>query len=248
MNKVVILAAGKGKRMGWEIPKILVPVKWKPMIHHLIGSVIESWVDSNPTIVVSRDNIGIMQDSLKEYNCNFVLQEEQLWTGHALFCTKVSVNPEVKKIICLYGDHPFIKPETLQRIKNNQSSNLNIITTKVQNFEWRFNNFYHWWRIIRDWNGIKEIVEFKDASSEQKEIMELNSAIYSFDSTWLWQNIDKIKNTNNQKEYYLTDLIKMAFEQNINIDSFHIDPTEAIWINSREELEVVEKMILECKN
>lgn len=242
MNKIIILAAWKWKRMGWEIPKMLVPVKWKPMIHYLIESVIKSWIDSNPIIVVSNDNIEMMRNSLKNYNCNFVIQEEQLWTGDALFCTKSQVSPDVQKIICLYWDHPFIKPETIKQIADSNSI-LSIITTKVESFEWWLTNFWHWWRIVRDWDKMKEIVEFKDATDEQKEIKELNSAIYSFDTTWLWQNINKIQNNNNQKEYYLTDLIKMAFEQWIAINSLHIDPIEAIWINSKEELEVVESIV-----
>lgn len=246
MNKIVILAAWKGKRMESEIPKILVPVKWKPMIHYLIESIIASWVDSNPIIVVSKDNNELVRSSLKNYNCEFVIQEEQLWTWHAMFCVKKQINPDIQKIICLYWDHPFIKSSTIKQIADSNSI-LSIITTKVENFEWWLTNFWHWWRIVRDWDKMKEIVEFKDATDEQKQIEELNSAIYSFDTTWLWQNIDKIQNHNNQKEYYLTDLIKMAFEQWIAINSLHIDPIEAIWINSKEELEVVEKIIADRK-
>ncbi len=99
-----------------------------------------------------------------------------------------------------------------------------------------------------------EIVEFKDASDKEKKIYphtkifgvgvkELNPALYSFDAKWLWKNLKKIKNNNAQGEYYLTDLIKFAFQEGKKIGSFEINAREAIGINSQEELEAAEGLL-----
>ncbi len=243
MKKIIVLAAWKGKRMEVEIPKVLVPIKWKPMIQYLIKSIIDSEVDNSPILVVSPDNIDIIKNNLKEFNCSYTLQDKQLWTGHAVSCAQSLITEETNYIICLYWDHPFIKSETIKKISENQTGIISIITTKVDNFETWQKNFYHWWRIIRENWEIKEIVEFKDTNDEQKEIKEVNPAIYCFNTKWLWENINKLKNNNAQQEYYLTDLIKIAFEQKIHINSFQINPKEAMGINSREELEIAESII-----
>jgi len=92
---------------------------------------------------------------------------------------------------------------------------------------------------------VKKIVEFKDASDKEKKIKELNPALYAFDAKWLWGNIEKIKNENAQSEYYLTDLIKIAVDQNKNIEAVPIaDIIEAFQPNSKEELETLEKLIV----
>lgn len=122
-------------------------------------------------------------------------------------------------------------------------SAITLATVKVKDFNnWR-NNFSHWGRIIRKGTRVAGITEFKDATDKEKKIKELNPALYSFDAKWLWKNLKKLKNENAQKEYYLTDLIKLAFSDGQKINSFEIDPREAIGINSKEELEVVERLL-----
>ena len=100
---------------------------------------------------------------------------------------------------------------------------MTIGTVTIPNFEdWRA-GLNHFGRIIRESDGlIKKIVEFKDTDDEEKKVKELNPALYAFDAKWLWENIDKLKNENTQKEYYLTDLIKMAFDQNKKIETVQV--------------------------
>ena len=90
---------------------------------------------------------------------------------------------------------------------------------------------------------IKEIIEFKDADDKEKATKEVNPGFYFFDKDWLWANIGKLENKNAQKEYYLTDLIKIASQQSIEINSMMIDLKEAIGINNKEELEIAEELI-----
>ena len=100
-------------------------------------------------------------------------------------------------------------------------------------------------RIIRGADGrIEKIVEYKDASEEEKKIKEVNPALYAFDANWLWENIPELKNENAQKEYYLTDLVKMAFEQNKKIETIKVSNViEGLQPNSKQELEMLENML-----
>jgi bifunctional UDP-N-acetylglucosamine pyrophosphorylase/glucosamine-1-phosphate N-acetyltransferase len=118
------------------------------------------------------------------------------------------------------------------------------MTVKLKDFlDWR-NNFYHWGRLVRDFEGnLEKIVEYKDAADEQRKITEVNPAIFCFKSQWLWENIYKLKNKNKQEEYYLTDLIKLAFKDKQKIESVSISAQEGAGINSREELNVISKII-----
>jgi bifunctional UDP-N-acetylglucosamine pyrophosphorylase/glucosamine-1-phosphate N-acetyltransferase len=97
--------------------------------------------------------------------------------------------------------------------------------------------------VLRNRGRIKAIVEFKDVDDKIKRIREVNPAIYCFDAKWLWRNIEKLKNNNSQQEYYLTDMVKQAFVQGLRVESFPVDTEEAIGINTKEELKIVEKMI-----
>lgn len=243
MNKIVILAAGQGKRMGSELPKVLVPIKGKPMIEYLIKAIKKSGIDKEPVIVVSPDNKEIIQKALRRYKCKFAIQEEQLGTGHALLCAKEIIGDRADHILCCYGDHPFIKSATIKRIGRSHNGVITMMTTGVKDYKgWR-KNFFHWGRVLRNHGHIKSIVEFKDADDKIKKIREVNPAIYCFQTSWLWRNIKKIKNNNAQKEYYLTDLIKSAFIQGENVESFPIDPEEAMGINTKEELKIAKKLI-----
>jgi len=162
MNKVIILAAGKGTRMKSELPKVLVKIKGRPMIEFLVDSIINSGVDKKPVIIVSPDNSDIIQKSLRNYDCFYAIQKEQLGTGHAIACAKKVVGKNIDYIISFYGDHPFIKAETIKKLSLSHNGAITMITTAVKDFKgWR-KNFYHWGRIIRSGAQVKEIIEFKD--------------------------------------------------------------------------------------
>ncbi|MDD5590041.1 MAG: NTP transferase domain-containing protein [Candidatus Portnoybacteria bacterium] len=242
MRKIVILAAGKGTRMKSELTKPAVPLAGRPIIEYLVSSVVESGVDKKPVIAVSPDNQEAIEEVLKEYPCQYVIQKEALGTGHALACAKEAVG-QAEYVLSLYGDHPFIRPETIRNIFKQNNGPVTITTAKLEDFRgWR-KNFHHWGRIIRKNDSVDEIIEFKDASQEMRSIKELNVGFYCFKTSWLWENIKKIKNDNASGEYYLTDLVKICREQNLPVNSMEIDIKEAIGINTFEELRIVEKMV-----
>ncbi|MBD3247938.1 NTP transferase domain-containing protein [Candidatus Falkowbacteria bacterium] len=243
MNKVIVLAAGKGTRMNDELPKVLVPVNNKPMIQYLIEAILASGVCDKPIVVVSPDNQDLVKKALNSFDCDYAIQKEQLGTGHAFASARDLIGSEVENLISFYGDHPFLKPESMRKLVKEHKGALTMMTVNVPNFDKWHNNFYRWGRIVRDMNGkIEKIVEFKDASDDTKRICEVNPGLFCFDKKWLIDNIDKLRNENNQQEYYLTDMVKMAFAEGHEIASSSIDPKEAMGINSKEELAIAESL------
>lgn len=239
MNKVIILAAGKGTRMNADVPKVLVPINGRPMIEHLLNSIIMSGVDNEPIIVVSPENRDVISNTLHSYKAKYVIQDEQRGTGHAVACAIKDYEGDCKKAIVFNGDHPFVKIGAIKSLADSEGL-VSMLTAQVEDFEGWQKLFYHWGRIVRDSGSIKRVVEFKDSSEEEKSITEINPGMYAFDLDWLKENIDKISDDNAQQEYYLTDLIGLACSQDVPVLSVSSDPKEVIGINSREELDIAE--------
>ena len=242
---IIILAAGKGKRMGGDLPKVLRTVKNRPIISCLVDSVKKSGLVKKPLVVVCNEH-NLVQDTLGE-SCDYVVQREQLGTGHAVAAAKPHFENQTKKIIVLYGDMPLIQPETIAKLAGFEEDEplvLTLFTTEVKDFEdWR-KSFFNFGRIIRDIAGqIIAIREKKDCSPPELEIKEVNPGLYIFDAQWLCRNLGKLDNKNAPGEYYLTDLVKLAMEQGHKINSIKIDPKECVGINTPEELLLAESLI-----
>lgn len=244
--QIIILAGGQGKRMGSDIPKVLIPFHGRPIIEYSLDAV-EELGFSKPIVVVGfgaemvRERLGLRAE--------YVLQAEQLGTGHAVLCAREKVGENFKNIIVLYGDHPNIKAETIRRLLAlHQSENpaLTMMTLTVPNFDGVYSLFRGFGRVARDEGGkIVKIVEVKDASDMEKNIRELNPSLFCFDAVWLWENLPKVKNGNNSGEYYLTDMVGLAIEQGQKIASLEIDYKECIGVNTPEELRIAEEIIPE---
>ena len=244
MNRIVILAAGKGTRMNSELPKVLVPLKGKPMIKYLLDSVVASGVDPKPLIVVSPDNKEIIENALSEYNLEYAIQDKILGTGHAVACTRDYLSVDTKNILVLYGDHPFLKSDSMKKFIEAENNSLIITPTNLPDFNDWHQSFYHWGRIIRGAdNKVERIVELKDASEEEKLITEVNPGFMIFNYGWLFKNIDKLKDDNKAQEYYLTDMVKIAFQEGLEVRTINIEAREAMGINSLEELKIAESLI-----
>jgi bifunctional UDP-N-acetylglucosamine pyrophosphorylase / glucosamine-1-phosphate N-acetyltransferase len=244
MDKIIILAAGKGTRMGSDLPKALVALKGRPMIEYLLDSVVASGVDNEPILVVSPDNESIIKAALRDHNLQYAVQAEQLGTGHAVASARAKIGGEVDNIIVLYCDHPFISPDSIKKLAGEKRHVVSLMPARLEDFgDWR-QNFYHWGRIVRGADdNIQRISEFKDATDEERAITEVNPGIMRFDRAWLWENVDRLTNNNVQKEYYLTDMVKLAFEQDEEVGGLIIEPLEAMGINSQAELKIAEGLI-----
>lgn len=247
MTRIIILAAGKGTRMNSELPKALVPLKNRPMIKYLMDSVVAAGIDSRPMVVVSPDNKEIIGQELKEYNIEYVIQDKQLGTGHAVACAKESLEKNDIKfdsILVLYCDHPFIKSESIRNFAILKPETVTIMPTNLSDFDGWHQNFYRWGRIIRGANGrVEKIIEFKDASEEEKLVTEVNPGFMCFNTDWLFDNVSRLQNNNNQQEYYLTDMVKLSFDDGFEIGTISIEPHEAMGINSLEELSIAENLL-----
>lgn len=242
--RIVVLAAGKGKRMKQPFPKALTPVAGKPILQYLVESVEASKVDGPPVVVVGPERPKLCETF--GVTCTYAVQQEQLGTGHAVLSAKEAVG-KADALIVLYGDHPFLSADSLQRLAKRHEERGNVVTmmtTVVPNFNGWYTAFSHWGRILRGSDGhIIGIREDKDATEEERKIQEVNPALFCFDAKWLWKHIETLKNENVQKEYYLTDLIAMAVSQGQKISSLEIAPEEAVGINTPEECRLAEDLI-----
>lgn len=243
-NQIVILAAGKGKRMfNPEIPKVLVMLKNKPLILHLLEEVEKLTLLSRPVIVVGYKAETVT--AVLGENYIYARQKEQLGTANAVWSAKQKI--KAKNILVLYGDMPFIKAESLKKIIGlhlKSKAKISMFTASVPDFKDQFSSLKGFGRIIRENSGkIVKITEFKDASEEEKLICEVNPGIYMFDTEWFWKNINQIKNNNAQGEYYLTDIIEVAIKDREEIQSASISPNEVLGVNTQEELSLAESLL-----
>ena len=243
MTQIVILAAGHGTRMKSQTPKVLQKVKGIPILQRLVSSTMASEICEKPLVIVGKDG-----DIIKNYLgdlCDYAVQEEQRGTGHAVACAEKELQGK-DDILVLYGDHPLLKPETIKKLNElhlNSSGPLTMMSIKLDDFSGWKSAFHDFGRVIRNKEGdIIAIREKKDASVEELKVNEVNPSLFCFNANWLWENIKKLNNNNNQGEYYLTDLVGMAMEQGHFIDSLNIDPRESLGVNTPEHLQIVEEL------
>ena len=244
--QIVVLAAGKGTRMLSDDPKALAPLKGKPFLGHILDTIAELSLPLPPVVVVGHQKEKIF-DELGEAH-TYAHQEEQLGTGHAVMSAKSTMHQDHEIVIVISADQPVISSATIQNIINTHQEKtpaITIATADLPDFEdWRA-GLKNFGRIVRDEaEEVLKIVENKDATPEEKEITEVNPAIYAFDRDWLWKNIEEIKNNNAQGEYYLTSLLHLAREQGKTIEAVPlVDMIEALQPNTKEELEVLEGLL-----
>ena len=242
-TQIIILAAGHGKRMQSELPKALTILHDKPFISHVLDSVRASGVCENPIIVIGQKGDQVRATLGPTYT--YAVQEEQLGTGHAVM-TAHDQSAGADLTLVLYADHPLVSAHTIQNIVSThveKNAILTMATATVSDFnDWR-SAFLSFGRIICDSDGnISKIVEMKDATDAEKEIKEVNPAYMCFNATWMWQHLHLLKNENAQKEYYLTDLVGMAFNEKEKIATVQIDPKEALGVNTKEQLELLQSL------
>ncbi len=227
----VILAAGKGTRMKSNKAKVLHELFFKPMLHHVLDSVMSTSI-TQTAIIVGHQQERVLE-SLKTYNFTPVYQEEQLGTGHAVRCAEKACDG-ADQIMILCGDTPLIRPETLQAmIKKHLLNNavISLMTTQLD-------NPFGYGRIISDeYDYIKQIVEQKDATAQQRLINEINTGIYLVERNFLFSALRHVGTDNSQKEIYLTDIVQIAANAGYKILKFrHNREVDVLGVNSRVEL------------
>lgn len=198
---VVILAAGKGTRMYSDLPKVLHPIAGKPMVKHVIDTAKQ--LGARNIHLVYGHGGDLMQQRLAAEPVNWVLQTEQLGTGHAMQ-QAAPFFADDENILMVYGDGPMITPETLQKLIDAKPENGVAVLTVV------LDNPTGYGRILRENGKVVGIVEQKDASPEQREIREINTGVLVADGASFKKWLAQLDNNNAQGEYYITDVIGLA--------------------------------------
>lgn len=230
---VVILAAGQGKRMYSQLPKVLHPLAGSPLIAHVIAAA--RTLDPARICVVYGHGGEQVRDTIADPSLAFVHQKPQLGTGHAVQ-QAIGALSTAPTTVVLYGDVPLIQPATLKRLASNSRDSLVILTADLADPS-------GYGRILRSpREGIAAIVEDKDATDEQRRIREVNTGLMALPTARLGGWLARLRNDNAQKEYYLTDVVKLALHDGVAVDAIQVDdPTETLGVNSRSELAKLER-------
>jgi len=223
-----------------NLPKVLHQLGGKPMVEYVINTAKE--IGAQRIIMVVGHQGNQTQESLKHHRVEFVVQEEQLGTGHAVLQTKELLSDFDGDVLILCGDVPLLRADTLKKLLEEHRRKKVVATVLTAVLD----DPSHYGRIIRDEQEmVQEIVEAKDADADQINIKEINTGIFCFNRASLFSVLEKITNNNKQGEYYLTDAIKLLRDQNFPVWGMVVpDPIETLGINSPEELKKMEKILL----
>jgi len=231
---LVLLAAGKGTRMNSDLPKVLHRIAGAPMLVHAMrtGAVL------NPerTVVVAGHGAEAVAEVTAEHDetAQVVLQEEQLGTAHAVAQAKAALEGFDGDVVVLYADTPFIREETLERmIEARQRHDLVILGFEAADPK-------RYGRLMMDGESLERIVEYKDATDEERAITFCNSGLVACDRAMLFDLIAEVGNDNASEEYYLTDIVAIARAKGLSVTAVACDEAETLGVNSRADLAAAE--------
>jgi bifunctional UDP-N-acetylglucosamine pyrophosphorylase/glucosamine-1-phosphate N-acetyltransferase len=240
----VILAAGKGTRMKSDLVKVLHPLLGAPMLSYPIELSLNG-ITADKTIVVVGYQADRIKERFKDPQLHFVLQEEQLGTGHAVLQAFPFLQSFNGTVLILCGDVPLVKMETLRSFIDTfwrNESVLSVLTAVVE-------NPFGYGRILRSQAGwLERIVEEKDASEEEKLIPEINTGIFCVKASYLIEGLREIGQENAQGEYYLTDLVEIGKKRGLRCSAHMVaDPVEVMGINTRVDLAIAHEALRQEK-
>jgi bifunctional UDP-N-acetylglucosamine pyrophosphorylase / glucosamine-1-phosphate N-acetyltransferase len=231
---VVVLAAGQGKRMHSALPKVLQPLAGRPLLDHVIRAA-RAIQPAGIHIVYGHGGEQVRAAFADQTDLHWALQAEQLGTGHAVMQAMPGI-PDDHHVVVLCGDVPLIRPQTVQRLLGAAVGKLGLLTAKVDDAT-------GYGRVLRNAGGaVTRIVEHKDATDAERRVSEINTGLMALEAGPLRRYLAKLKNNNAQREYYLTDVIAMAFNDQVDVQGIAAEsPTEVLGINDRVQLAVAER-------
>ena len=229
-NSVIILAAGKGTRMESDLPKVLHHLAGAPMLLHVMKS--SATLEPERLVIIAGHGADAVGAVARDYSetAQVVLQSEQLGTGHAVSQAKSALADCTGDVIVLYGDTPFVRPETLQALLAARK------TADIVLLGFQAANAGRYGRLVMQGSAVLRIVEYKDASEQERAITFCNSGVICAKADVLFSLLEAVGNDNASKEYYLTDIVQLANDRNLSVTAVHCDEAETMGINSRAEL------------
>jgi len=236
----VILAAGKGTRMKSDLVKVLHPLLGVPMLSYPIELSLNG-IKAAKTVVVVGHQADRIKEAFGDPRIHFVLQREQLGTGHAVLQSFPLIESFQGTVLILCGDVPLVKTETLRAFMDTfwgNESILSVLTAVVE-------NPFGYGRILRSQAGwLERIVEEKDATEEERLIREINTGIFCVKGSFLVNGLKEIGQENAQGEYYLTDLVEIGRKKGLRCSAHMVaDPSEVMGINTKVDLAIADEVL-----
>jgi bifunctional UDP-N-acetylglucosamine pyrophosphorylase / glucosamine-1-phosphate N-acetyltransferase len=230
---IAIMAAGKGTRLKSKHPKVLHEIGGKPILSYVIATA-KKVVSPRDIFVIIGHEAELVREAVADTGVNFVLQNEQRGTGHALMVSRDALLG-YDQVIVLSGDAPLITVETIQRLSGfhcSQKASMTLLSADLE-------NPYGYGRVIRKGRGpaVQAIVEEKSANPRQKKIREINSGFYAFAGPALYEHIDRLSTANPHSEYYLTDMARIFQRAHKKVVAVKTpDAGEVLGSNTRAEM------------
>lgn len=230
---IIVLAAGQGKRMRSRLPKVLHPLAGRPLLAHVLATA--HALAPRKVVVVHGHGAEQVRTTFTQADVEWVLQAEQLGTGHAVQQALPRISPDAEVVI-LYGDVPLVASATLKRLAQAGREGVGVLTAELENPA-------GYGRIMRDGAGrVARIVEHKDASPQELEVREINAGFMAMSARRLSGWVGQLTNRNAQKEYYLTEVVTLAVAEGVPVNAVKVeDAWEVAGVNSKRELAELER-------
>ncbi len=232
----VVLAAGDGTRMRTAHPKVLGEVLFRPMVLWVADAIQRAGIEH--CVAVLGKGHDEVQAILPEHFAH-VIQAERKGTGHAVLMAKEYIRSGgFEDVAVLYGDAPFVLSEDIERAYEQHKAQNNAVTV----FSARLEDPAGYGRIVRGTNGVRAIVEHKDADEEILQIDEVNAGAYWFNASFLLEFLEEMTASNAQGEYYLTDSVEAAVSKGWRVDAYTASPDTVLGANDRKTLSYLNQL------
>ncbi len=237
---VVILAAGKGKRMRSDLAKVMHLLCGRPMLYYVL-KLVRELKPAKTVVVVGRQKEKVMNE-FRDWNVVFAEQKELLGTGDAVLQAENALHDINADVLVLAGDTPLLRKGTIERMlqaHQEKGADITLLSAVVD-------DPFGYGRIVRSAGKVKKIVEEKDATEEEKRLQEINAGVYLFNKQKLFKFLKQIQPDNRQNEYYLTDIVRMVQDEGGDVQALKAaNALETIGINDRQTLDRVEEILRE---
>jgi UDP-N-acetylglucosamine pyrophosphorylase len=242
MLQTIILAAGKGTRMKSDLAKVAHKLNDKPMVHYVLDTAKN--VNSDHIYLIIGHQADYLKEITADYNVIYTEQKEQLGTGHAIMMVEPELKTTEGTTLILCGDVPLLTTDTLAKLlefHNEAKASATILTIELLEPK-------HYGRIIRNEDfSVDKIVEYRDATEEERAVNEINSGIYAFKTADLFAAITELKNDSDQNEYYLTDIIEILKGKGKKVSALITDnELEVHGINDQNDLKRAEDELIKA--